>query len=358
MKIGAIGHTMYKGSNTSFLGANFLLRQGAGIKGDELKFEFDQAQKAREAGVSVPKYKMQSDEESGSIRQIRYKTEGDTADIKTNPISSRHFRILLKNLYFMDAAGIFHNNLNPKHVFFQNDGRVEFDDFRHTTNFYKRYTGTTSLQGKEINIPDFMLPSNEESFREHSLSRYIEDVDKADKTYFMKRYLQERSEYHEKRTDLLLKRRFGPDNKTTRYEIIQSLVFAAPSYQVIGFELDKLNIYRQKEEALEQWASGAGEKEDKAAPGKRFSAFLIYLDCIENAATLRDAAEYLSKTAKTADEREYFRFETECAQKRLEEYYKEALNMGRQNFNDEELNIFLGTQDEKEFFTEQQFIKS
>ena len=132
MRIGAIMHNRIREIKTSFSGANFLLRQGPSIGNKELEFEITQAQRARDSGVSVPKYKIQHDKNDGSIRQIRYSTEGDSADIDKNPISSRHFRNLLKNLYYMDAAGIFHNNLNSKHIFFQHDGCVEIDDFRHS----------------------------------------------------------------------------------------------------------------------------------------------------------------------------------------------------------------------------------
>ncbi len=195
------------------------------------------------------------------------------------------------------------------------------------------------------------MPSNEESFREHCLSRYIEDVAENDRNYFMRRYLQTRSEYHQRRSDLLLRRGFSPNSKTVKYETVQSLVFNDPSRRVVSFETDKLNIYKQKEEALEQWASGAQAKDNTPEPGRRFNSVLLYLDCIENAANLRDVAEYFAENSKTEEEREYFKFELECAQKRLADMCLDALNMGRQNFNDTQLGIFLGTQDEKEFFT-------
>ncbi len=351
MRIGAIMHNRIREIKTSFSGANFLLRQGPSIDNKELEFEITQAQRARNFGVSVPKYKIQHDKNDGSIRQIRYSTEGDSADIDKNPISSRHFRNLLKNLYYMDAAGIFHNNLNPKHIFFQHDGCVEIDDFRHSTYFYKGRFETRSLAGKELREPDFKMPSNEESFREHCLSRYIEDVAENDRNYFMRRYLQTRSEYHQRRSDLLLRRGFSPNSKTVKYETVQSFVFNDPSRRVVSFETDKLNIYKQKEEALEQWAMGVQAKDNTPEPGRRFNSVLLYLDCIENAANLRDVAEYFAENSKTEEEREYFKFELECAQKRLADMCLDALDMGRQNFNDTQLGIFLGTQDEKEFFT-------
>ena len=58
----------------------------------------------------------------------------------------------------------------------------------------------------------------------------------------------------------------------------------------------------------------------KVEPQRRFNAILLNLDCIESAMDLRNEAQYLARYAITADEKEYFKLETECAQRRLDDF--------------------------------------
>ena len=195
-----------------------------------------------------------------------------------------------------------------------------------------------------------MFPSNEDTLKEHFLGGYVDKLDEDDRFYFVKNYLMNKSDYHQRRGDLLVNRGFDPDGKTVRFEDIQSRVFLNPSNQVINYEIKKLDNYKLKRDAFTEWDEGGGACGHKVEPQRRFNAILLNLDCIESAMDLRNEAQYLARYAITADEKEYFKLETECAQRRLDDLYNDTKGMGSWNFNDSEHGIYLGTQDEKEFF--------
>ncbi len=339
-------------NNPAFLGSNFLLQRSDVLSKDKLEKEVRQAKDAREVGISVPKYKVQCDDEQG-ITKIRYKTNGDVADIEKNPVKSKHLRKLFKNLYYMDSAGIFHNDLDSSHIFFSDDGEVEFDCFRYSINFHKRRNGTITGNDGSIRTPDFMMPSNERLFEEQFLGDYVSKIgDEDEEHYFIRNYLFYRSEYHQKREAMLLERRFPFNSKTVQYEGIQAALFLHPSFRVVDYEVNKLNTLRLKREAFTQWDEGGGACGHKVDPEKRFDAILTNLDCIAETIYLRNEAGYYAGIAPSAEERAYFAFEEEIASKQLSDLLNDTKGMGGWNFNDTNNNIFLGTQDEKEFFEE------
>ena len=75
---------------------------------------------------------------------------------------------------------------------------------------------------------------------------------------FVKNYLMNKSDYHQRRGDLLVNRGFDPDGKTVRFEDIQSRVFLNPSNQVINYEIKKLDNYKLKRDAFTEWDEGGG----------------------------------------------------------------------------------------------------
>lgn len=357
MRIAAIAP--FKNLNTnsfSFLGSKFSLGIKPDVSGDEfvkqqkaLDREAEQAQKARQRGVNVPEYKIQKTKDGGHIRQIRYETEGNTANVNENPVKYKHLGNLFDNLYYLDRAGIFHNDLDESHVFFAKDGGVEFDCFKYSVDF-KKYPNELKGNDGSIRTPEFMFPSNEDTFKEHFLAKYVNSLDDDKKYYFVKEYLMMRHDYHCRRGDLLVNRHFPLKNKAVQYEDIQAEVFLNPSNQVVNYEIKKLECYGLKRKAFTEWDEGGGACGHKINPQRRFNAILLNLDCIDAFMDLRNEAKYLSRCALTQAEKDYFAFEEELAQKRLDDAYSDTRGMGAWNFNDTENGIFLGTQAEKEFF--------
>ncbi len=359
MKIsGILPYTSGRFNNTpAFLGTKYSLSIKPDVTGEEYKRqqaeldkEANQAERARQRGVNVPKYKIKKDEDSEHVKQIRYETAGDIPDVNNNPIRHKHFKNLFKNLYYLDRAGIFHNDLDKSHVFFQDDGNVEIDCFRYSLNFYKGYNNLKGNDGS-IRTPEFMFPSNEDTFKEHCLGEYVGKLNEDRRYDFVKDYLEQRSNYHARRGDLLVNRGFHLNNKAVQYEDIQAEVFLHPSNQVVNYEIKKLDNYALKREAFTEWDEGGGACGHKISPERRFNAILLNLECLEDAIDMRNEAEYLSRCAESKAERKYFEFETECAKKRVDNLYNDTKGMGEWNFNDFNSGIYLGSQDEKEFFT-------
>ncbi len=348
MKTGVIGLSAEYGRyNQTFSGAKFFLQEGRKITQNELDYEASQAKRARDGGVCVPKYKIKENELH--IDHIRYETKGDAANIETNPLRYKHLRSLFKNLYFMDRAGIFHKNLGPEHIFLQDDGQVEFDCFRDSVNFYQRYDGTISQSRNDINVPDFMLPSNEEAFRRGYLSKHIGAFkDIADKNYFMKNYLSYASDYHQRRAELLAKRGLY---KGIEYETTLRDIYERPSRRVLSFEIEKLTIEGQTADILNAF-SEKGKNLDPKDPDARFDSVLAQLNNIENIMNLKDAAEHFSENSMNQDERKYFKFEEAKVQKMLDVAFSDMENAGALTFFDPENKIALGYGDEMEFFLE------
>lgn len=361
MRIGAIVPFKTFNTNNPINSLSFRAKYSFGIKPDvsgdefirqqnELDKEARQAQKARKKGVNVPKYKITRTDNGKYIRQIRYETKGEIPDIENNPLRYKHLRKLFDNLYFMDRAGIFHNDLDKSHIFLEKDGGVEFDCFKYSVDFYKKRNGELKGNDGSIRTPEFMFPSNEDTFKEHFLGGYIDEMDEDDRYYFVKNYLTMRHNYHYRRGDLLVNRGFPLNSKTVQYEDIQAEVFLNPSNQVVNYEIKKLEAYGLKRKAFAEWDEGGGACGHEIKPKRRFNAILLNLDCIYEVMELRDEARILSNHAQTEAERKYFAFEEELAQKRLDDIYSDTKGMGLWNFNDTEHNIFLGTQEEKELF--------
>jgi len=343
MKISATGferqYSAYNRVSPAFSGSGFFLRRGNSISPRELEDEVTNAQKARDYGADVPKYRVRYDEEG--IKQIRYTTKGDKADIKTNRIRFKHFNALFKNLYYLDSAGIFHNRLDSDHIFLQDDGHVEFDCFRDSLNYYKNGSGL-GVRGIFAQTPDFMMHSNEDSFKENYLSELLDTLE--DKYYFMYRYLKESGKYHQNRAELLIRRGSRPTGKAVKYETMLSEVFSPPSGNVIDFETDKLNFYKQKRAALKGY-------DEKGEPQKSFEAVVLrQLDCFELALNLQDKSRYLSENSYDEKHREYFKIEAERAQKMLEAFVKKVEETDFEAFCAPGNKASSKTEDEKEFF--------
>ena len=100
-------------------GASFTIKQGkaSGIDATGMNKEVIVAEQAREMGVNVPTYNI----------SLNYQTKGEVATFPSNKIEEKHFASLFKNLFLMDKNNLNHNDLDIGHVFYSEDGTVEFD---------------------------------------------------------------------------------------------------------------------------------------------------------------------------------------------------------------------------------------
>ncbi len=251
MKISSVDILPFSATCASFKGRYLYLQPDDTINQEQLNNEGKQTKRAKKFGVDVPLYASKKDE-NGNISWIQYETKGDIADLRTNPVSKKHLRNLFKNLFILDKAGIYHNDLDSAHLFFADNGGVEIDCFRFSFNFAKKPNGKLIGNNGSIRIPDFIMPSNEMVLEEQFLGGYISKMkNDSEKEIFMKNYLKERSYYHQKRAEMLLDRGFMPDDKTVKFEEIQSRVFKDPSKDIIEFSIEKAELLGKKEQHIQ-----------------------------------------------------------------------------------------------------------
>ena len=157
-------------------GAYFSVKQGksSGIDADGMNKEVIIADKARQMGVNVPTYNI----------SLTYETKGEPATFPANKIEEKHFASLFKNLFLMDKNNLNHNDLDIGHVFYSEDGNVEFDCFRFSSPFIEN-------SHKKHFLPDFMMPTNQLNYENASLSLYVAQIPtREEKRNFIKSYLK------------------------------------------------------------------------------------------------------------------------------------------------------------------------
>lgn len=343
MKISNIGIEAFKGKYVYLAPSKKL-----GIDTELLNKENTQAKRAVKFGVDVPVYQDARDNE-GNVLRTQYETIGDPADPKNNPISKKHLKNLFKNLYYLDKAGIYHNDLDPSHIFFSENGGVEIDCFRYSFNFTKKTNGKLTGNNGSIRIPDFIMPSNKNILEEQFIGNYVSKMANNEKDIFIKNYLRECSHYHQKRADMLTDRGFLPSDKTVKYEILQGTVFQNPSRDIIKYTEEKLNFLAGKRAAFTEWDEGNGACGHPVDPMMRFNAIGMHLDCIMATLDLRNKTADLAQSVDSK-EKEYFEFELENINMLLKNLYDDTKGMGEWNFKDNINDIYLAGEEELQTF--------
>lgn len=339
-----------KSFNTGFYGSRRTLVSGYKINEEELNREQTQAKRAKRFGISVPDYILSYDDELDKTR-LDYDLKGDIADPKSNPVSKKHLKNLFKNFYLMDKTGIYHNNFNKTHIMFSENGGVEFDGFRHSLNFVKKPGGKLLRSPENFGVPDFAMPSNADAFEEQFLSGYLSEIkDKTQKRDFMNNYLRQKSQYHQKRAELLIERGFEPDDKAVVYENIQSEAFKNPSDSSINYLLKRISVIRQMAEADKSWNEGCGGFDKFVSSEEKSASILKYLDCIVPLYQMNEEAEYLALYGVSDEEKRYFKFEKELTELRLNNLYNDTKEKALLILNDEESEICPVLEDEMEEF--------
>lgn len=350
MKISSVDILPFSATCASFKGRYLYLQPDDTINQEQLNNEGKQTKRAKKFGVDVPLYASKKGE-NGNISWIQYETKGDIADLRTNPVSKKHLRNLFKNLFILDKTGIYHNDLDSAHLFFADDGGVEIDCFRYSFNFAKKPNGKLIGNNGSIRIPDFIMPSNEMVLEEQFLGGYISKMkNDSEKEIFMKNYLKERSYYHQKRAKMLLDRGFVPDDKTVKFEEIQSRVFKDPSKDIIEFSIEKAELLGKKRAAYTEWDEGNGACGHEINPVRRFNAIIMHIDCIKDAMKLNEKSKNLAKNAQTDDEQAFFKLENQADELFLKNLYDDTKGMARWNFVDDIEKIYLADKDEMDDF--------
>jgi len=296
-----------------------------GVQKQDVKNEFKMARMAREAGVEVPEYE---------ITAFHYEIKGKKANLNTNPITTNHLANVFKNLYLMDKNGISHNDLDIEHIFYGEDGNVEIDCFRFADKFKKG----------QMNLPDFMAPTNQINYEAASLSAYISDFynDNDSRNMFLAEYLKESSKFHKKRSeyiaDDLIKN--ADNTKFTLgmldYEVLCADKLQEPDFWTLFLFIQKLDFLGKQRRAFTEWDEGNGACGHEFNPERREESIPMYLDAVESAIVYSKMAENMSNDAQGRDSL-YFEYEAKVGEYFANTYLSWIRGMANWNFEDEKM---------------------
>lgn len=302
-------------------GAAFTVKQGpkSGIDAAGMNKEVIVAEKARQIGINVPTYNI----------ALNYETKGETASYPANKIEQKHFSALFKSLFLMDKNNLNHNDLDIGHVFYSEDGSVEFDCFRFSSPFIENKT-------KKYSLPDFMMPTNQINYENASLSLYVAQIPtQEEKREFIKSYLRASREYHKNKANLMLSdsaTNYPSDMKL--YELVQEWVFIKPDDKMADLMLQKLDFLRKQRLAFTEWDEGNGACGHEFDKERRLDSIPMYLDAVKSAIDYSNKAAQLSDKTSYSEEK-YYNFEAKLGEYFANTYLSWIEGMADWNFRDE-----------------------
>ena len=301
-------------------GASFIVKQSkeTGIDANVMTNEIVMSDKARNIGVNVPEYNLTAS----------YETKGEVATFPSNKIEEKHFASLFKNLFLMDKNNLNHNDLDIGHVFYSDDGTVEFDCFRFSAPFIEN-------SQKKYSLPDFMMPTNQINYENASLSLYVAQIpDQEEKRDFVKSYLKASRKYHKDKVDLMLQdsgTNYPSDMKL--YELVQEWVFINPDDKMADLMIKKLDFLAKQRLAFTEWDEGNASCGHTFSKERRLNSIPIYLDAVKSAIEYSDEAKKLSEKTSYSESK-YYNFESKVGEYFANTYLSWIEGMANWNFED------------------------
>lgn len=196
------------------------------------------------------------DDEENCYYLLSTKVKGKSPDPNDMPWTQTHLITLFDGLYKMDKEGVYHGDLNSGNVKLTDDGNVNFLDFQWT----HEVSDNKEFYEKEQSIlPDFVYLENAQMFEMAELPYYLNKMDdSAQAKEFLKEYLQQKAEYHDKRfhyLDYCFSKDSNIVNKAKRFEKAQSVVLKNPTNGVVKIEAEKvqfLNMFREAYKTIDK----------------------------------------------------------------------------------------------------------
>ncbi len=185
---------------------------------------------------------------SGRYGLISTLVAGKPASI-SNKYSDAHLKSLFDKMFELDKAGIYHGDLNGKNILLNSSGKVNFIDYQ-WTQFVSQYNFYDYEKMSKMLLPRSVFPENAQMFEMASLPYYIDKLwTSFEKEGFLKKYLQVKADYHEKRAkyiaELLPKWYAGEKGyvqQSLREEKAKAKIYRNPDDSVIKLELKKLQF--------------------------------------------------------------------------------------------------------------------
>ncbi len=166
---------------------------------------------------------------------------GRKAEYPLQPWSSKSFNGLLKTLYDLDAAGIYHNDVNQANCLIDENGRVSAIDYQFAEKFDPSDASKNSISYK---TPPFMMPSNVQMFEMASLPWYLRTMSKLapknEVREIFKEYIEAKASYAARRATHMKKE--GVLGQKAEYEALQARFFKNPSDEILDLQARKLQV--------------------------------------------------------------------------------------------------------------------
>jgi len=239
--------------------------------------------------------------ERGNCYLLSTLVAGGPADCQKRPWTTKSFQGLLRSLYDLDEAGIYHNDVNQANCLLDNVGNVNILDYQFGTTFSPY---NTSENSKNFKCTSFQMPSNAQMFEMASLPFYLKDMGrkypKKEVSEVFKAYLNAKSDYCKQRALHLS----GMSSEKSKYEALQAKFYKRPSDDMVNLQALKLQLmYAHRKTFSIVDPNGQGDK-------NIMSAIPSYIYTATCAKKFTESAKALkSKTTGDPDLKEFLDYE-------------------------------------------------
>lgn len=213
---------------------------------------------------------------------------GEAASHPYNPWSSKSMTGLFDTLFQLDAAGIYHNDVNQANCLIDEKGQVGAIDYQFARKFSVDFNTENS---KEFKTPPFMMPANVQMFEMASLPWYFRSMNKEAPKGDMRKafgnYLEAKSVYAMQRAMYLEKLGYYPQKM--EYELLQSKYYTNPTDDMIDLQAKKLQMmygFRKTFSIIDP--EGKTDKNIASAPSAYISTAAYAKDLIDKAKEIKE----------------------------------------------------------------------
>ncbi len=250
--------------------------------------------------------------QKGNYYLLSNLVNGSKANPKDNPWTQKHYNSLMNTLFLLDKAHVYHMDLNTGNCLLTKEGKVNIIDYQWAQEF------SPFRNNKNIDMPDFVIPSNIQMFEKATLAKYLcelaDEKGPESARQNFKAYLREKANFEERHCVFLKneERRYcntdNDANSAIKYEELQSRIFKNPSDEILDLELSKLDVQHAFREAYYLHDKNIDKPRNilQAVPtylytGLAIKSYYNKINEIESKDSDKDIQEYLKYEHKNAE---------------------------------------------------------
>lgn len=205
---------------------------------------------------------------------------------RSNRYNDRNLKSLFDKMFELDKLGIYHGDLNGKNILIDSSGAVNFIDYQWTEQV-SRANLFDSEKTKKCLLPISEFPENAQMFEMASMPWYMDSFDTTyEKEQFLKKYLQAKSNYHEKRYNYIQKltqnwpypSEKGRIQQALNAEKAKAAVYKNPDQDVLTIEMKKLQFLSDYRNAYSHVDPNLPDRNILASP----SAYLCSMSSVQD----------------------------------------------------------------------------